>query len=79
MTVIVHKAVFPLEAVAVIIADPSDSAVITPLSTLAASGLLLVHVTALSVALPGVREAVNVSRLIDGNGDGNNTFKSSEL
>ena len=52
-TVTVHSAFFPLLVVTVILDVPSDSAVTNPLFTLTTLGLLLVHVTFLSVVSTG--------------------------
>ena len=61
LTFTVHSAVFPSSSVVtVIFASPTPTAVTVPFSTLATSGLSLVHVTFLFVALSGNTVAVRV-------------------
>ena len=61
LTVTLHVAVFPFTVLAVIIASPTDFAVIVPPLTIATSLLLVDHVTVLSVELSGNIFQVNFS------------------
>ena len=61
LTATVQNAVLPLFVVTMIVAVPLPIAVTLPFTTVATEGSELVHVTDLSVALPGRTVAVSVS------------------
>ena len=61
MTCTLHDAVHPLLVVAVIVAQPSSTAVILPSDTVATLLSLVVHVIVLSVVFDGTKDTIIVS------------------